>query len=64
MTETLTLTLSCPNCGTEHRATVHPPDDAAHVTVTDSAPDAVVEVTCARCGEEYASGYRAEAERP
>jgi RNase P subunit RPR2 len=58
---TETLTLTCPNCGTEHRATVHPPDDALRVTVTDDAPDGVVEVTCARCGEEYAVGYRATA---
>ena len=58
---TVTLTLSCPNCGTDHRATVHPPDGTPDVTVTDAAPDGVVEVTCARCGEEYAVGYRARA---
>ena len=62
MTETLTV--SCPNCGTEHRGIVHPPAEATDVVLTNSNPDGILRVTCARCGEEYEVGYRAVIERP
>lgn len=51
------LTLSCPNCGTEHRETVEVADEVIDVTATRRDPDDVVRVTCSECDEEFDVGY-------
>lgn len=51
------LTLSCPNCGVEHRETVELPYDTADVERTRHDPDGVVEVTCPECEETFDVGY-------
>lgn len=54
---TPSLTLSCPNCGAEHRGTDDLPLDTGDVATTGRDPDGIVEVTCVECGETFDVGY-------
>ena len=53
------VTLPCPNCGTEHREVIDSTRGTTDVTATGHDPDGIVEVTCAECGAEFDVGYEA-----
>jgi RNase P subunit RPR2 len=47
------LTVACPECGTDIR--IEMVDD---VTITDHAPDGIIEATCGECGAGFAVGFQ------
>ena len=55
------VTLSCPECGVEHRETVELPGNPADadVVTTGHDPDGIVEVTCVECETTFDVGYEA-----
>lgn len=51
------LMLSCPNCDAEYSEVVELPAKMADAVTASHDPDGTVEVTCARCGEEFSVQY-------